>query len=66
MHQLVVPKVLVGTVIKMNPGMKRTFELIALGYWWPSMRKSTVNDYVRKLTHANGGRRTKNLLPHEK
>jgi hypothetical protein len=53
--QLVVSKVSVDTVIKLNhdpvyiahPGMKRTFELIALGYWWPSMRKS-MGDHVRK------------------
>jgi len=30
-----------------HPGMKRTFDLISLLYWWPSMRKS-VEDYVRK------------------
>jgi hypothetical protein len=40
-HQLVVPKVLIHDVIKVNhdpvyiahPGMKRIFDLISLGYW---------------------------------
>jgi len=30
-----------------HPGMRRTFDLISLRYWWSSMRKS-VEDYVRK------------------
>ena len=54
-HQLVVPQALVYDVIKANhnpvfiahPGMKRTFELISLGYWSPDMRKST-EDYQRR------------------
>ena len=54
-HQLVVPQALVYDVIKANhnpvfiahPGMKRTFELISLGYWWPGMRKS-IEDYIRR------------------
>jgi len=53
-HQLVVPKSLVED-IKANhdpvyvarPGTKRTIDLVSLGYWWPSMRKS-VEDYIRK------------------
>ena len=30
-----------------HPGMKRTFDLISLRYWWPGMRRS-VEDYVKK------------------
>ena len=54
-HQLVVPHSLIRDVIRANhgpvyvahPGLKRTFDLISLRYWWPSMRKS-VEDYVKK------------------
>jgi len=54
-HQLVVPASLVQSVIRANhnpvfvahPGIKRTFELVALNYWWPGMRKS-IEDYVQK------------------
>ena len=54
-HQLVVPKALIYDIIKANhnpvfiahPGMKRTFELISLGYWWPGMRKS-IEDYIKR------------------
>jgi len=43
-----VTKVLIHDVIKANhdtvyiayPGMKRTFDLISLGYWWSGMRNS--------------------------
>jgi len=54
-HQLVVPHSLIRDVLRANhdpvyvayPGMKRTFDLISLRYWWPGMRKS-LEDYVRK------------------
>ena len=54
-HQLVVPKALIYDVIKANhnpvfiahPRMKRTFELISIGYSWPGMRKS-IEDYIRR------------------
>jgi len=44
-HQLVVPTVLIQGFIKakhdpvciVHPGMKRTFDLISLGLWWPGM-----------------------------
>jgi transposase InsO family protein len=53
-HQLVVPKPLVGEVIKLHhdpvyashPGVKRTHDLIALNFWWPGMRV-VVKEYVR-------------------
>ena len=52
-HQLVVTKALVQDIIKANHnpvyighlGMKRTFDLISLRYWWPSMRQS-IERYV--------------------
>jgi hypothetical protein len=61
----VVPKVLIYDVIKENhspvciahAGMKRTFDLISLGCWWPGMRKS-IEDYSRDATHVKGERRT--------
>ena len=54
-HQLVVPRTLIQEVIKENhdpkyvahPGMKRTYSLIALNYWWPIMRRD-IEDYIRK------------------
>jgi hypothetical protein len=54
-HQLVVPKTIIHEVIKANhnpvyvthPGVKRTFNLISLGYWWPTMRKS-IADFIKK------------------
>jgi len=54
-HQLVVPRTLIQEVIKENhdpkyvthPGMKRTYGLIALNYWWPYMRRE-IEDYIRK------------------
>ena len=62
-HQLVVPKALVQDIIKANhnpvyighPGMKRTFDLISLRYWWPSMRQ------LSHVTRVNVERRTENL-----
>jgi len=54
-HQLVVSASFIQNVIRANhkpvylahPGIRRTFELIALNYLWPDMRKS-IEDYVRK------------------
>jgi hypothetical protein len=54
-HQLVVPQSPVQDVIKENrdpkyvdhPGMKRTYAIISLNYWWPNMRKA-IKDYMRK------------------
>jgi hypothetical protein len=53
-HQLVVPQALIHDVIKENhdppyvahPGIKRTYGLISLKFWWPGMRKS-IQDYIR-------------------
>ena len=53
-HQLVVPQNLMQGVMRLNhdpvyaahPGIKRTYSLIALRYWWPGMWKS-VEDFVK-------------------
>jgi hypothetical protein len=53
-HQTVVPKSLVRDIIWANhdpiyiahPGMKRTFDLFFLKFWWPGMRLS-IEHYVR-------------------
>ena len=53
-HQLVVPKALVQDIMEANhnpvyighSGMNRTFDLISLRYWWPSMRQS-IERYVK-------------------
>jgi hypothetical protein len=53
-HRLVVPEALIQDVIRKNhdvlycahPGIQRSYNLIALNYWWPGMRKSIVI-YVR-------------------
>jgi hypothetical protein len=53
-HQLIVPEILISEVIKENhspvyishPGTKRTYDLISLRYWWPSMRKS-IEDFIK-------------------
>jgi len=53
-HQLVVPKNLIHHIIKVNhdpvyvahPGVKRTYDLVSLNYWWPGTRNS-INDYVK-------------------
>jgi hypothetical protein len=58
-YQLVVPRVLVQNIIKMyhdlayvaHPGMKRTYDMISLCYWWPGMRKS-IEEYIRKCDHC--------------
>jgi len=47
-HQLLVPQTLVHDVMRLNydpvyiahSGIKLTYSLIALRYWWPGMRKS--------------------------
>jgi len=54
-HQLIVPNTLVADVIRENhdpvyiahPGVKRTYELIALSGWEPGMRKA-VKEYIKK------------------
>jgi hypothetical protein len=53
-HQIVVLKSLVRDIIRANhepvyiahPGMKRTFDLIFLKFWWPGLRRS-IEHYVR-------------------
>jgi len=53
-HQLVVPQTLIQDVIRENhdpkymehPGIKGTYSLISLNYWWPKMRE-TIQQYVR-------------------
>ena len=54
-HQLIISNTLVADVIRENhdpvyiahPGIKRTFELLALSFWWPRMRKA-VEEYIKK------------------
>ena len=54
-HQIVVPRALIQTVIRENhdpvfvahPGIKRTYDLISLNYWWPGMRRS-IEEYIQK------------------
>jgi hypothetical protein len=53
-HQLIVPATLAHEVIKQNhnpayaahPGIRRTYDLIDLRYWWPGMRKA-IEGYVK-------------------
>jgi len=53
-HELEVPKTLVHHIIKENHdpmyiahrGIKRTYDLTSLNYWWPGMRKS-IENYVK-------------------
>jgi hypothetical protein len=53
-HQLAVPQNLMQDVMRLNhdpvyaahPGIKRTYSLIALRYWWPGMWKP-VEDFVK-------------------
>jgi len=54
-HQLVVPQTLIQNVIRENhdqkyvahPGIKRTYSLISLNYWWPKTRE-TIQQYIRR------------------
>jgi hypothetical protein len=53
-HQLLVPAILTHEVVRQNhdppytahPGIKRTYNLTALRYWWPGMRKA-IESYVK-------------------
>jgi hypothetical protein len=54
-QQLVVPWKLISDIIEENhapkyvahPGIKRSYRLICLKYWWPNMRKA-IEEYIRK------------------
>lgn len=54
-HQLIIPSTPESDVIRekhgqvyiAHPGIKRTYELIALRFWWPGMR-NTVEEYIKK------------------
>ena len=54
-HPLVVPETLIQEFIRENhdsifvahPGIQRTYRLISLNYWQPSMRKS-IQNYLKK------------------
>jgi hypothetical protein len=49
-HQIVIPRSLIVEVIKENhdpvyvahPGIKRTYDLISLQFWWPGMRRTII------------------------
>ena len=67
-HQLVVPRTLIQDVIKENhdpkyvahSGMKRTYSLISLNYWWPNMRRD-IEEYIRKCDPCQ--RRKESKIP---
>jgi len=50
-----IPETLIQEVIRENydpifvvhPGIQRTYRLVSLTYWWPSMRKY-IDNYVKK------------------
>jgi hypothetical protein len=44
-----------------HPGVKRTYKLVALGYWWPSMRKS-IADFVRKCDECQRRKEDRELI----
>ena len=54
-HQVVIPKNLIQKVLKENhdqkyaahPGIKRTYDMISLKYWWPGMRRF-IEEYIKK------------------
>jgi hypothetical protein len=70
-HQLVIPKALIQDVIRKNhdpvyathPGLKRTYNLIALNFWWPNMRKS-IEDYIRNCDPCQRRKRSRKQLVH--
>ena len=69
-HQLVVPKALIYDVTKANynpvyiahTGMKRTFDLISLGYWRLGMRKC-IQDYIRRYDPCQRRKEDRNRSP---
>jgi hypothetical protein len=71
-HQLVVPKSLVNDIIKVNhdpvyvahPGVKRTYDLISLNYWWPKMRNS-ISDWVAHVIRMEATSTVKKLTEWE-
>jgi hypothetical protein len=67
-HQLLVPRTLVNEVIKQNhdpiyaahPGVKRTYELIALSFWWPAMRR-TIEEFISGCDACQRGKGDREL-----
>jgi len=68
-HQLVVPETLIQEVIRENhdpifvahPGIQRTYRLVSLNYWWPSMRKS-IENYVKKCDSCQRRKSTRKFI----
>jgi hypothetical protein len=54
-HQVLIPRTLIQRVIEENhtpkfvahPGIKRTYDLISLKFWWPGMRRS-IEEYIQR------------------
>jgi transposase InsO family protein len=67
-HQLLVPRTLVNEVIKQNhvpsyaahPGVKRTYELIALSFLWPAMRRTT-EEFISECDSCQRGKGDREL-----
>jgi len=70
-HQLVVPETPIREVIRENHdpifvahhGIQRTYRLVTLNYWWPSMRKS-IENYVRKCDSCQRRKTTRKFIAH--
>jgi hypothetical protein len=54
-HQVVIPRTLIQRVVEENhkpklvahPGIKRTYYLISLKFWWSGMRRS-IEEYIQR------------------
>jgi hypothetical protein len=68
-HQLVVLQTLIQDVIRGNhdpkyvahPGIKRTYSLISLNYWWPKMR-DTIEQYIRRCDPCQSRKKNRELI----
>ena len=67
-HQLMIPETLVQDIIKENhdeiytacPGA-RTYDLKAMNYWWPGMRRS-IQEYFRKCDYCQRRKEDKEFV----
>jgi len=68
-HQLVIPETLIQEVIRENhdpifvahPGILRTYRLVSINYWWPSMHKS-IENYVKKCDSRQRRKSTRKFI----
>ena len=68
-HQLLVPETLIQEVIRENhdpifvahPGIQRSYRLVSLNCWWPSMRKS-IENYVKKCDSCQWRKSTRKFI----